>query len=387
MKRMKRMKHVKRVSEYIGESEMIRRRAPEGRVGRVSVRQKPEIRTKQLCGGCRGCGQSGEVMCGDLRGERCGDFGGERTRGNGGQRGKEREKGRLCGTKGGTEMCRQGQTDVQEDRDLPGRDGRRGGSVNRDSLSRDGRRGEGVLCGDGGRVTAKANPEDNMKDDLEEFAAHLRYEGRKESTIKKYLRDLKAFWIWLGDKTMTREKAREWRDFLCEKGYAPVTVNSMLASLNLFFRFRGREECCVKALRLQHRFFRNSERELAQGEYERLVETARWQGKERLALLIETMCATGVRVSEVRAFTVESVRRGRADISLKGKIRTILIPGRLRKKLMRYIRKKKIASGEVFVTRSGKGLTRQQIWAEMKRLCSRAGECPKDCVNLQTDVG
>ena len=103
------------------------------------------------------------------------------------------------------------------------------------------------------------------------------------------------------------------------------------------------------------------------------METARRQGKERLALLIETMCATGVRVSEVRAFTVESVRRGRADISLKGKIRTILIPGRLRKKLMRYIRKKKIASGEVFVTRSGKGLTRQQIWAEMKRLCSRAG--------------
>ena len=432
MKRMKRMKHVKRVSEYIGESEMIRRRAPEGRVGRVSVRQKPEIRTKrliqgkQLCkvtlccdsrldetvpreggrleseirtkrvsGGCRRCGQSGEVMCGDLRGERCGDYGRERTRGNGGQRGRESEKGRLCGTKGGTEMCRQGQTDVQEDRDLPGRDGRQGegvlcgdgcrgcekygdvscrdGNVNRDLPGRDGRQGEGVLCGDGCRVTVKANPEDDMKDDLEEFAAHLRYEGRKESTIKKYLRDLKAFRLWLGDKTMTKEKAREWRDFLCEKGYAPVTVNSMLASLNLFFRFCGREECCVKALRLQHRFFRNSERELAQGEYERLVETARRQGKERLALLIETMCATGVRVSEVRAFTVESVRRGRADISLKGKIRTILIPGRLRKKLMRYIRKKKIASGEVFVTRSGKGLTRQQIWAEMKRLCSRAG--------------
>ncbi len=395
MKRMKRMKHVKRVSEYIGESEMIRRRAPEGRVGRVSVRQKPESRTKrliqgkQLCkvtlccdswldetvpreggrleseirtkrvsGGCRRCGQSGDVMCGVLRGERCGDYGGERTRGNGGQRGKESEKGKLCGTKGGTEMCRQGQTDVQEDRDLP---------------CCGGRQGEGVLCGDGGQVAVQANPEDDMKDDLEEFAAHLRYEGRKESTIKKYLRDLKAFRMWLGDEAMTREKAREWRDFLCEKGYAPVTVNSMLASLNLFFRFCGREECCVKALRLQHRFFRNSERELAQGEYERLVETARRQGKERLALLIETMCATGVRVSEVRAFTVESVRRGRADISLKGKIRTILIPGRLRKKLMRYIRKKKIASGEVFVTRSGKGLTRQQIWAEMKRLCSRAG--------------
>ena len=447
MKRMKRMKHVKRVSEYIGESEMIRRRAPEGRVGRVSVRQKPESRTKrliqgkQLCkvtlccdswldetvpreggrleseirtkrvsGGCRRCGQSGDVMCGVLRGERCGDYGGERTRGNGGQRGKESEKGKLCGTKGGTEMCRQGQTDVQEDRDLPGRDGRRGEDVllcgnggqcgkesekgklcgtkggtemcrqgqtdvqeDRDLPCCGGRQGEGVLCGDGGQVAVQANPEDDMKDDLEEFAAHLRYEGRKESTIKKYLRDLKAFRMWLGDEAMTREKAREWRDFLCEKGYAPVTVNSMLASLNLFFRFCGREECCVKALRLQHRFFRNSERELAQGEYERLVETARRQGKERLALLIETMCATGVRVSEVRAFTVESVRRGRADISLKGKIRTILIPGRLRKKLMRYIRKKKIASGEVFVTRSGKGLTRQQIWAEMKRLCSRAG--------------
>ena len=353
MRRMKRMKHVKRVSEYLEESEMIRRRKLESRMGRVSVRQKPESRAKRLCGGCWGCGQSGDAPCGDgrtdrdslscdgrrgatvprhgeqpygyLHGERCGGFNGKQAPGNGGQRGMKCEEGKLCGT----EMCKQAA--VQKD------------------LKRD------------------------IEKDLEAFAAHLRYEGRKESTVKKYLRDLKAFQMWLGDEAMTREKAREWRDFLCEKGYAPVTVNSMLASLNLFFRFCGREECCVKALRLQHRFFRNSERELAQGEYERLVETARWQGKERLALLIETMCATGVRVSEVRAFTVESVRRGRADISLKGKIRTILIPGRLRKKLMRYIRKKKIASGEVFVTRSGKGLTRQQIWAEMKRLCSRAG--------------
>ena len=205
------------------------------------------------------------------------------------------------------------------------------------------------------------------------FEQHLRHEGRKEVTIQKYLRDVRAFAVWLEGRPASRENAQKWREALLEDGYAPVTINSMLTALNVFFRYMGWEECRVKTLRLQRRLFRNSERELARKEYERLVQAARAKGKERLALLIETMCATGIRVSEVSAITAETVRKGRAEISLKGKIRTILIPGRLRKKLTDYARRKGIFSGQIFITRSGKGMSRQQIWAEMKGLCPEAG--------------
>ena len=125
----------------------------------------------------------------------------------------------------------------------------------------------------------------------------------------------------------------------------------------------------MKPLRIQRRLFRDDSRELTRPEYLRLLETARTQGRERLALLLETICGTGIRVSEVRYVTVEAVYRGRAEISLKGKIRTILLPGKLCRKLLKYARKQKIASGEIFLTRNEKGISRRQIWAEMKALC------------------
>ena len=129
----------------------------------------------------------------------------------------------------------------------------------------------------------------------------------------------------------------------------------------------------MKYLRVQRRLFRNRERELEKGEYLRLLETAESQGKRRLALLMETICATGIRVSEVRYITVEAVQMGRAEVSLKGKIRTILIPNKLCRKLQKYARQQKTVSGEIFLTRNGKGLTRRQIWAEMKALSGQAG--------------
>ena len=132
----------------------------------------------------------------------------------------------------------------------------------------------------------------------------------------------------------------------------------------------------VKPLRIQRRLFRDDSRELTRPEYLRLLETARTQGRERLALLLETICGTGIRVSEVRYVTVEAVYRGRAEISLKGKIRTILLPGKLCRKLLKYARKQKIASGEIFLTRNEKGISRRQIWAEMKALCDKAGVAP-----------
>ena len=209
-----------------------------------------------------------------------------------------------------------------------------------------------------------------------EFSGYLKSEERTPGTIEKYLRDVRSFAMWLNGREVTKELAAAWKEHLLAEHYAPVTVNAMLAAINSFFRFAGWEECRVKFLKIQRRLFRDSARELTRQEYDRLLETARTLGRERLALLMETICATGIRVSEVRYITVEAVQQGRVDISLKGKIRTILLPNKLCRKLAKYAKHKKIASGEIFLTGSGKSLSRRQIWAEMKRLCRKAGVEP-----------
>ena len=208
------------------------------------------------------------------------------------------------------------------------------------------------------------------------FARHLHEEERSGGTIEKYLRDVGAFARWLEGRPVTKEAAAGWKAHLQAAGYAPTTINSMLAALNGLFRFLGCEDCRVKFLKIQRRLFRDSSRELTRPEYDRLLETARGQGKERLALLMEAICATGIRVSEVKYLTVEAAQAGRAEIALKGKIRTILIPNKLCRKLLKYARKQKTASGEIFLTGSGKSLSRRQIWAELKRLCRQAGVEP-----------
>lgn len=207
----------------------------------------------------------------------------------------------------------------------------------------------------------------------EQFRVWLITEERSEGTIEKYTRDLRTFASFLNDRPFVKEELTAWKGQLVDAGYAPATINSMLTSVNTYLRFTGKQEYCVKQLRLQRRVFRDQTRELSREEYERLLAAARRQGKERLELLMETICATGIRVSEVRSITVETLRQGKAEISLKGKIRTILLPGKLRKKLQKYAQKQKIASGEIFLTRNGKPLTRKQIWAEMKALCRSAG--------------
>ena len=135
-------------------------------------------------------------------------------------------------------------------------------------------------------------------------------------------------------------------------------------------------ECRIKYLKIQRKLFRSTEKELTKEEYLRLLEAASGEGKDRLALLIETICATGIRVSEVKYITMEAAQTGCADVALKGKIRTILLPRKLCRKLQKYARKQKIASGEIFLTRNGKGISRRQIWAEMKALCKKAGVAP-----------
>ena len=208
------------------------------------------------------------------------------------------------------------------------------------------------------------------------FSLHLRMEEHSPGTVEKYLRDVGAFARWLEDRPVTKEAVAGWKAHLQAAGYAPATINSMLAALNGLFRFLGWDECRVKFLKIQRRLFRDTSRELTRPEYDRLLETARAQGKERLALLMETICATGIRVSEVRYITVEAAKQGRAEIALKGKIRTILLSTKLCRKLLKYAKKQKTVSGEIFLTGNGKSLSRRQIWAELKRLCKYAGVEP-----------
>ena len=211
---------------------------------------------------------------------------------------------------------------------------------------------------------------------MEAYALWLRQEEHAPSTVEKYLRDIRAFALWLDGQSVTKERTAEWKSHLQAEDYAPVTINGMLTSVNGLLRFLGWEGCRVKHLKLQRKLFQDSARVLTRADYDRLLETAHSLGRERLALLMETICATGIRVSEVRYITVEAAQRGRAEISMKGKIRVILIPGKLARKLLKYARKHKTVSGEIFLTGNGKPLSRRQIWAEMKALCAHAGVEP-----------
>ena len=208
------------------------------------------------------------------------------------------------------------------------------------------------------------------------FEQHLKGEERSAGTVEKYLRDVRQFAVWLDGGAVTKDAVAGWKEYLRAEGYGPTTINGKLAALNALLRLMGWEDCRVKPLRLQKRMFRDSGKELTRQEYGHLIETARGQGKARLALLMETICSTGIRVSEVQYVTVAAAQTGKAEISLKGKIRTVLLPGKLCRKLLKYAKKEKIASGEIFLTRSGNSLSRKQIWAEMKALCQAAGVEP-----------
>ena len=211
---------------------------------------------------------------------------------------------------------------------------------------------------------------------LRAYTHYLLTEEKSAATVEKYLRDVRAFVRWLDGHSVSKERTAEWKVCLVSQGYAPATVNAMLSALNSLLEFLGLQECRVKFLKVQRRLFRDAHRELTKEEYRRLLEAARTLGRERLELLIETIGSTGIRVSEVPYITVEAVQQGKAEITLKGKIRTILLPGKLRRKLQKYAKQQKIASGAIFRTRSGRELGRRQIWAEMKGLCKHAGVEP-----------
>ena len=212
---------------------------------------------------------------------------------------------------------------------------------------------------------------------LQSFKKYLREEEKSANTIEKYLRDVRAFAEYLGGAEVTKEAVIAYKSKLLAESYAVRSMNSMLASLNGLFSFLGWTDCRVKSIKLQRQIYCPEEKELTKAEYMRLVNTAKQKGNERLNLILQTICGTGIRVSELQYITVEAVKCGEAIVSLKGKTRTIFIVRELQKKLLRYAAEQGISSGTIFITRTGRPMSRTNIWREMKGLCEQAGVNPK----------
>lgn len=209
------------------------------------------------------------------------------------------------------------------------------------------------------------------------FAVFLKTEEKSPNTIEKYIRDVRAFSGAVHAEPVTKETVIAYKNKLLTENYAVRSINSMLASLNSLFAFLGWEDLKVKSIKLQRQVYCPAEKELTKDEYLRLVKAARRGGNERLNLLIQTICATGIRVSELPYITLEAVKCGEAVVALKGKTRSVFIVPELQKKLLHYASERNITRGTIFITRSGKPMNRTNIWREMKNLCALAGINPQ----------
>lgn len=212
---------------------------------------------------------------------------------------------------------------------------------------------------------------------IADFSAYLRSEEKSENTVEKYLRDVQAFAEYLGGAEITKGKVIAYKSRLLAENYAVRSINSMLASLNSLFSFLGWSDCKMKSIKLQRQIYCPEEKELTKAEYMRLVNAAKQKGNERLNLILQTICGTGIRVSELQYITVEAAKRGEAVVSLKGKTRSVFLVKELRKKLLRYAAEQNIQSGAIFITRTGKPMSRTNIWREMKGLCEQAEVNPQ----------
>lgn len=205
------------------------------------------------------------------------------------------------------------------------------------------------------------------------FSIYLKREEKTRNTIEKYMRDVRGFAKYIRDAEITKERVIDYKNKLIAENYALRSVNSMLASLNSLFAFLSWEDLRVKSIRFQQQIYCQKEKELSRAEYIRLVKTAKQKGNERLNLLIQTICATGIRVSELQYITVESLKSGVAVVSLKGKTRSVFIVHELQRKLLRYVAEHNITMGPIVITKTGKPMNRSNIWREMKKLCEDAG--------------
>ena len=212
---------------------------------------------------------------------------------------------------------------------------------------------------------------------IEGFKKYLREEEKSKNTVAKYLRDVGAFMAFAGKEEIQKELVIAYKDRLISQNYAVRSINSILASLNSLFGFLGWTDCKVKSMKFQRQIYCPEEKELTKTEYMRLVDAAKKKGNRRLSLILQTICATGIRVSELPYITVEAARNGEAVVFLKGKTRSVFLVKKLRKKLLRYASERKIQTGSIFVTRTGRAVSRTNIWREMKSLCGQAEVSPE----------
>lgn len=212
---------------------------------------------------------------------------------------------------------------------------------------------------------------------IEKFRLYLLDEEKSDNTIEKYLRDVTALANFCKSTAITKEVVIAYKEKLIEDHYSISSINSMLAGINSLFCFMGWHDLRVKTIKFQRQVFYPEEKELTRKDYEQLCQAALKANDERLYLILQTICATGIRVSELKFITVESVRKGKALVSLKGKCRYIFIVRELQKKLLRYAAKQRIKVGSVFITRTGKPISRSTVWREMKNLCVQAKVNPQ----------
>lgn len=211
-------------------------------------------------------------------------------------------------------------------------------------------------------------------DMVKRYEQELVRQEKSQSTIRKYRHDLEYFFDWLREKhdnTLTKEKVVSYKAMLTAK-YAAASVNSMLAAVNGFLTYMNWNECRVKLLKIQRSIYIDPEQELSEEEYHRLLRAAQAKKNQKLFYLLQTICATGIRVSELVFVTVEAIRKGKTTVLNKGKSRVIFIPKALCAQLKRYCEKQKLSRGSIFVTRSGQPLNRSNIWTMMKALCETA---------------
>lgn len=205
------------------------------------------------------------------------------------------------------------------------------------------------------------------------FRNYLEQEEKSIHTIQKYIRDIRTFRCFAGNAPVTKDLVIQYKQVLLQKQYAVRSINSMLASLNSIFQYMGWRDCQVRSIKIQQRVYCEKERELTRTEYMRLVRAAEKRGKKRLSMILQTICSTGIRISELSFITVEAAKTGEVMVSSKGKMRAVFLVKALRKKLLGYAKEKKIRSGRIFITRNGNPMNRTNIWREMKNLCRQAG--------------
>ena len=215
---------------------------------------------------------------------------------------------------------------------------------------------------------------DRLYDKLADYRGYLTEEEKSPATVEKYLRDVRTFLAYAGGKTVTKELTVAYKQWLQGERYAVSSINSMLASLNSFLDYLGQTACKVRALRCQRKTYCPENKELTKAEYMRLLAASRNQ--PQLNLVLQTICGTGIRVSELKFFTVEAVRQGEISVKCKNKTRTILVPGKLKKRLLGFAKARGIPTGHIFISRNGSPLDRSNIWAAMKKLCADAEVAP-----------